>query len=114
MGFFDELQQVTSAERDYLLAAPIIQQAIAGTVSQASYVAFLSQAYHHVKHTVPLLMAVGSRLDDSKDWLQMDKAGHLYATYHFCEQVSKLYRWSGVNKRKSAIIGSSTAFAYPA
>ena len=36
------------------------------------YVAFLTQAYHHVKHTVPLLMAVGSRLDDSKDWLRSE------------------------------------------
>ena len=70
MGFFDELQQVTSAERDYLLAAPIIQQAIAGTVSQASYVAFLSQAYHHVKHTTPLLMACGARLPERLEWLR--------------------------------------------
>lgn len=50
--------------------------------------------------------------DDSKNWLQMDKVGHLYATYHFSEQVSKAYRWSGVNSKKSALFGASTAWAY--
>ncbi len=62
MNFFDQLQEQTKAEREYLLSAPIIAQVMAGTVSPASYVAFLGQAYHHVKHTVPLLMACGSRL----------------------------------------------------
>ncbi len=70
MEFFDELSESTRAERDYLLAAPIIQQAMAGTVSLPSYVAFLSQAYHHVKHTTPLLMACGSRLPERLEWLR--------------------------------------------
>jgi pyrroloquinoline quinone (PQQ) biosynthesis protein C len=35
-----------------------------------TYVAFLTEAYHHVRHTVPLLMACGSRLPDRLDWLQ--------------------------------------------
>ena len=33
-----------------------------GDVSLDTYVAFLTEAYHHVRHTVPLLMACGSRL----------------------------------------------------
>ena len=32
--------------------------------------AFLKEAYFHVKQTVPLLMACGSRLDDDKEWLR--------------------------------------------
>jgi pyrroloquinoline quinone (PQQ) biosynthesis protein C len=39
-------------------------------VSRESYVAFLTEAFHHVKHTVPLLMACGSRLPVRLDWLQ--------------------------------------------
>ena len=70
MDFFDELSQQTRAERDYLLAAPIIAQASSGKVSLPSYVAFLSQAYHHVKHTTPLLMACGARLPERLEWLR--------------------------------------------
>lgn len=60
----------TEDARRYLLSAPVIGQALRGDVTRGLYVAFLTQAYHHVKHTVPLLMAVGSRLEDSKDWLR--------------------------------------------
>jgi pyrroloquinoline quinone (PQQ) biosynthesis protein C len=62
MPFFEELQQRTSAARAELLAIPVINACLAGRVTRAQYVAFLRQAYHHVKHTVPLLMACGSRL----------------------------------------------------
>lgn len=50
--------------------------------------------------------------DDSKNWMQMDKIGHSYSTYHFSQQLSKTYRWAGMDPKKSAIIGSSISFAY--
>ena len=46
MSFYESLLEQTSAERNYLLGAPIIAQAMAGTVSLNSYVAFLTEAYH--------------------------------------------------------------------
>ena len=70
MDFFDQLQHQTNAEREYLLGAPIIHAALAGTATRAQYIAFLSQAYHHVKHTVPLLMACGARLPERLEWLR--------------------------------------------
>lgn len=70
MNFFDQLQNATSSERATLFAAPIIDAALKGEVSLDQYVAFLTQAYHHVKHTVPLLMATGSRLSEDKEWLR--------------------------------------------
>lgn len=70
MSFQDQLVQRTATQREYLLAAPVIQQALAGHITPGTYVAFLTQAYHHVRHTVPLLMAVGSRLPDRLAWLQ--------------------------------------------
>lgn len=69
---YSRLAESTQHARNYLLSAPVIQRALAGDVTRDLYVAFLTQAYHHVKHTVPLLMAVGSRLDDSKDWLRSE------------------------------------------
>ena len=66
MAFFDELQSRTAAERAGLLAVPAIAECLAGRVTRPRYVAFLREAYHHVKHTVPLLMACGSRLGDER------------------------------------------------
>jgi pyrroloquinoline quinone (PQQ) biosynthesis protein C len=62
MPFFEELQQRTAAARGELLALPVINDCLAGRVTLGQYIAFLREAYHHVRHTVPLLMACGSRL----------------------------------------------------
>jgi thiaminase len=70
MNFYQSLLEQTREERGYLLAAPVIRQALEGTVTLESYVAFLGQAYHHVKHTVPLLMACGARLPERLEWLR--------------------------------------------
>lgn len=70
MDFYTRLQQDTASAREYLLSAPVIHQALEGTLSLAGYRAFLGQAYHHVKHTVPLLMACGARLPERLEWLR--------------------------------------------
>lgn len=77
MEFFNELQHQTEAERAYLLGAPIIRSALDGTASLDSYIAFLSEAYHHVKHTVPLLMACGARLPERLEWLRVAVAEYI-------------------------------------
>ena len=70
MNFFDQLQRETESERQQLLSVPLIQRGAQGEITLEEYVGFLTQAYHHVKHTVPLMMACGSRLDDSQEWLR--------------------------------------------
>ncbi len=70
MSFYQQLQEQTRQAQQHLLSAPIIARCFQGDVTRDDYVAFLLQAYHHVKHTVPLLMAVGSRLPESKEWLR--------------------------------------------
>jgi len=70
MNFFDKLIYETTNERAEMFAIPIIDQALTGEVTLDDYVAFLTQAYHHVKHTVPLLMAVGARLPAEYEWLR--------------------------------------------
>lgn len=70
MPFYDHLVATTATERDRMLAVPLIQRALAGDVSRAEYLYFLQQAYHHVRHTVPLLMACGARLPDRLGWLR--------------------------------------------
>lgn len=70
MSFFQILQSRTESARSGLLSAPIIQRALAGRISVPEYAAFLEQAYHHVRHTVPLLMATGARLPSRHAWLR--------------------------------------------
>ncbi len=69
-GFYQRLISDTQQERLQLTSIPVIQQALRGDISKSQYVAFLGQAFHHVRHTVPLLMACGSRLTNTHYWLQ--------------------------------------------
>lgn len=70
MSFHEHLLEATSSARARFLATPILGAAVHGQISRASYLAFLEQAYHHVKHTSPLLMACGARLPERLEWLR--------------------------------------------
>ncbi|RYM33517.1 DUF2279 domain-containing protein [Brumimicrobium glaciale] len=50
--------------------------------------------------------------DDSRQWLGMDKAGHVFTGHLITRNISSFYRWSGVERKKSLLIGSSVAFGY--
>jgi len=67
---FESLCAATAEEQHDLLTVPVIQQAMRGDISINTYVAFLTQAYHHVKHTVPLLMLTGSKISHQEEWLR--------------------------------------------
>jgi len=77
MKMSEQLARATDAERSYLLSAPIIGRALKGQIGLEQYLAFLTQAYHHVCHTMPLLMAVGARLQLRQLWLQPDLVHYL-------------------------------------
>jgi pyrroloquinoline quinone (PQQ) biosynthesis protein C len=86
MKFFDRLQAETAAERATLVAAPVIADALEGRMTLAQYTAFLEQAYHHVKHTLPLLMACGGRLPERLEWLRT-------AVAHYIEEETGHQEW---------------------
>ena len=77
MPFYEELAAATSAERAYLLSSPIIVNCLRGDVSRESYLAFLGQAFHHVRHTTPLLMVLGGRLPERLAWLRRPVAEYI-------------------------------------
>jgi len=70
MSFYETLAAETAIERARLLSSPIISDCLQGRVQQESYLAFLSQAYHHVRHTTPLLMLLGGRLPERLNWMR--------------------------------------------
>jgi thiaminase len=77
MAFYDELLAATAPERSALLSLPFILEGAAGRLSRDQYLAFLGQAYHHVKHTLPLLMACGARIPQEKNWLRLAMAEYI-------------------------------------
>jgi thiaminase len=70
MSFFEQLTESTREERAYLLGSPLIRDGAAGRINRETYVDYLTQAYHHVRHTVPLLMMAGARVPDEKGWVR--------------------------------------------
>lgn len=55
MPFYDQLVRETAAERQALIEVPQLQAGLSGRISRGVYIDYLTQAYHHVRHTVPLL-----------------------------------------------------------
>ena len=86
MTLHEQLARETAADRAFLLSAPVIQRCLAGEVTRELYVAFLTQAWHHVRHTVPLLMAVGCRLPERHAWL-------LDPVLHYLEEEAGHDEW---------------------
>lgn len=69
-NFFDVLMASSENERAQFLKIEALQRGSVGNISLQSYQQFLIQAYHHVKHTTPLLMACGSHIPENKEWMR--------------------------------------------
>ncbi|MCB2060379.1 MAG: AMP-binding protein [Novosphingobium sp.] len=61
-SFFAQLEADTVRERLRFLAVPQLQAGLNGTIGRDAYIAYLAQAWHHVRHTVPLLQAAREKL----------------------------------------------------
>lgn len=64
MPFFERLEAETLAARARFATIPQLQAGLAGAISRETYIAYLTQAYHHVRHTVPLLNETLARMTD--------------------------------------------------
>jgi pyrroloquinoline quinone (PQQ) biosynthesis protein C len=61
---YDRLLAETEAARAEFLHVPLLARALAGDVTRSLYLAFLEQAYHHVRHTCPLLSLAAAKTPD--------------------------------------------------
>lgn len=118
MNFQETLQHRTAEQREYLLSSPIIQRALAGDITRAHYIEFLTQAYHHVRHTVPLMMAVGCRIPDRLPWLQHEILHYLEEEEGHDEWILNDIEAAGGNRAAAAksqpdlATDAMVAFAY--
>lgn len=56
--------------------------------------------------------SVWHTFDDSKEWLQMDKAGHLYTANKISNLTGELYQWSGWKNNSAALMGFGVGLGY--
>ena len=63
---YERLYLETTEARNRFLAIPLVKQALATGGSRELYLDFLTQAYHHVKHTFPLLALASSMTRDER------------------------------------------------
>lgn len=101
MDFYDRLVHETEAERAALYAVPLIRDAAAGNITRETYRAYLEQAYHHVKHTTPLLMACGARLSGEHEWLREAIAEYIEEELGHQEWILNDIEASGGDKEKA-------------
>ncbi|MBD0260249.1 MAG: DUF2279 domain-containing protein, partial [Cytophagales bacterium] len=50
--------------------------------------------------------------DDNAQWKQVDKAGHLYTTYHISRLGTQALRWAGLPPGKAAVLGGVTGLVF--
>ena len=51
-------------------------------------------------------------INDNADWLQMDKAGHVFSSYHLGKIGADALNWSGVSKKNQLIYGATLGLAF--
>lgn len=62
MPFFDRLVADTREAQARFAMIPQLQAGLTGRITRSVYLEYLAQAYHHVRHTVPLMQAARARL----------------------------------------------------
>jgi hypothetical protein len=50
--------------------------------------------------------------NDTKEWMQMDKLGHVGSAYYIARWSGDVLKWSGVKNKKSAIIGTAVGYGF--
>jgi len=50
--------------------------------------------------------------NDNKEWLQIDKAGHVHSAYFESVWSINSFKWAGLSSRKAALLGGGVGFLY--
>ncbi|SHH33351.1 DUF2279 domain-containing protein [Flavobacterium defluvii] len=51
-------------------------------------------------------------INDNNEWLQMDKVGHMYSSYHLGRFGAEMLNWSGADQKTQLIYGAGLGFAF--
>jgi hypothetical protein len=103
--FAQEAKLETDTTKTEIHKGRIIGIAAGGGTLYAASMAVLSQAWYkdHPKSSFHFF-------DDSREWLQMDKAGHAFTSYYEGVYGIKMLKWAGLSSRQAAWYGGSWGF----
>ena len=51
-------------------------------------------------------------INDNGEWLQMDKLGHSFSSYHLGRFGAEMLQWSGASKKDQLVYGAGLGFAF--
>lgn len=51
-------------------------------------------------------------INDNQEWMQMDKLGHLFSSYHLGRLGCEMLQWSGATPKKQLLYGAGLGFAF--
>ncbi len=51
-------------------------------------------------------------INDNKEWLQMDKMGHVFSSYQFGRMGANVLNWSGASKNEQLLYGATLGFTF--
>lgn len=98
-AFFKPSDTLNKSRKNYTIVAGA-SSAAAGLIALNSlwYTDYQKSNFHFV--------------NDNAQWLQMDKVGHVYGTYHLGKIYSDALQWSGVDRNKSIWYGATAGFLF--
>ncbi len=98
-AFFKPSDTLNKSRKNYTIVAGA-SSAAAGLIALNSlwYTDYQKSNFHFV--------------NDNAQWLQMDKVGHVYGTYHLGKIYSDALQWSGVDRNKSIWYGATAGFMF--
>lgn len=92
---------------DTLIKKRVVLVSGSNLAAYAGGISFLRYIWYRDHERVPFHF-----YNDSKGYLQVDKAGHLFSTYHIARISYNSYRWAGLNKTGSILLGSATGMLF--
>ena len=51
-------------------------------------------------------------INDNSEWLQMDKVGHVFSSYHIGRASAESFKWAGASKKTQLIYGATLGFSF--
>jgi hypothetical protein len=73
----------------------------------AGSLVYLNQAWYQQYNTGRFTF-----FNDNSEWLQMDKAGHVYTTFQMSRLLYDAFLWAGYSRNTSLAAGNTVGFAY--
>ncbi len=100
---FDNFFKPSDSLNKKRLNTVVISEAVIGSatliaLNQAWYADYPRSNFHFI--------------NDNSEWLQMDKAGHVFSAYHLGSFGANALKWSGADKKSQLLYGSTLGLTF--